>query len=152
MKKVLIKYKNIRLLINESASELFIKNIENIEKLQILVDAFYKNILNSSHDASVEIDLLKTQLSEFVEQSGVIGTPFDSRDAYLYALDRKLDFEILELHGNVGKKNAKKEDVKTSSVQIRIEDEMKEKWNEKSKREGFKNLTEFIIHRCELDK
>lgn len=149
MKMTLIKYKALKLLVNENShSALFLDNIEKIEALDVLTKEFVSDLLNPSQLIMDEINRLKNQLASFINMSGVIGFPFDNHDAELYAYDRKINFDILELHGNKGKQNAKKEEVKESKIQFRCDSSMKSAWVKTANMEGMK-LTEWIISKCE---
>lgn len=99
MKKILLKYKDIKLLVNEDVDiQHFIDNKELIVQLHDAMNQFTTNLLNQSDDDAKKIDELKQKLAEFVMHSDVIGFPFHMKDAELYALDNNIEYEILEIN------------------------------------------------------
>ena len=96
--KNLIKFSDVKLLVDADISkELLIKNAKNICELNSLVNTLYRDALGADQFLLDEIKRKRNELDDFVVQSGVIGSPFDLHDAELYALDRNLEFEVLEL-------------------------------------------------------
>jgi uncharacterized metal-binding protein len=119
MKYVLIKYKEIKMLVNEGLSmQPLIENLIQIEALNKKVIQFHANLLNATSEQG---KVLQKEVTELTSKIGykIIGVPFTNHDAELYALDKKLDYAVLELHGNTGKSNAAKDDGKNATVQFR---------------------------------
>lgn len=140
----LIKYKDVKLLITktEGDASLLTSNIEAIEELDKRVKAFYLSQMSPDADSEVRaIEAEREKLSHVRDELGLIGVPFDNHDAELYALDRRLDYEILELHGNTGNQNASKE--KNSHLHMRCRASDKAAWVKQAQRENLK-LTEWV--------
>lgn len=98
MSKVLIKYKKLSLLVDSEADvELFLKCKDQIIKLKEAHVAFMRNIINMDKSDSKKIEDMREGLSEFIMTSGVIGVPFDNRDAELFALSNQIEYQTLEL-------------------------------------------------------
>lgn len=97
-KKILLKYKDISILISETVSlELFIENRKEIENLNSKVRHFHKNIVSMGEKENQEIEHLRVKLKDISEEFEIIGSPFDNHDAELYALNNRIEYEILEL-------------------------------------------------------
>lgn len=97
MKYVLIKYKKLNLLINEGLnSKPLIEHLEEIELLNKEVICFYKNMLNADDESSKKITKKQQTLISKIGYK-IIGVPFTNHDAELYAIDKELDYQILEL-------------------------------------------------------
>lgn len=143
MKYTLVKYKNIKLLVNEGLQmQPLIDHLIEIELLADKVSIFYKNVLTATKEQGAELEKEKQSLISSIGYK-IIGVPFTNQDAELYALDRKLNYEILELHGNTGKTNATKEQTKQSQIQMRVDTAQKAKWVKQSLKHKMK-LTEWI--------
>jgi hypothetical protein len=143
MKYTLVKYKKIKLLVNEGLQmQPLIDHLFDIEVLNEKVTSFYKNVLNEGGESAAAI---ASEQQALISKIGykIIGVPFTNHDAELYALDKKLDYEILELHGNTGKTNAAKNETKQSQIQMRISTEQKAMWVKKAQKKKMK-LTEWI--------
>lgn len=98
MSKVLLKYKNLSLLVDSEADvELFIKCKDQILKLNEAYVAFMRNIINMDKSDSKRIEDMRNDLKEFIIESGVIGAPFDIQNAELFALSNKIEYQTLEL-------------------------------------------------------
>lgn len=148
MSKVLLKYKELSILVDENADmELFTKNVEHIYRFFEQYKAYVSNLMDATEEDTRRLTQMKDELSEFIEDSGVIGAPFDNHDALLYALDRNVDYKVLEIHGNTGKANAAKEEVKQSQIQMRVSTSQKAAWVKAAQKEGVK-LTEWITMKC----
>lgn len=97
MKYVLVKYKNIKLLINEGLHvQPLIENLSEIELMAEKVVVFYKNMLNATKEDGKKLDQEKAALMSKIGYK-IIGVPFTNHDAELYAIDKKLDYESLVL-------------------------------------------------------
>ena len=95
---ILIKYRDIKLLVNaDSDMQLFIDNKDKIVALNEAMKAFTRDLLNQSTEDVNRIDKLKEELSEFVQMTDVIGFPFNMQDAELYALDKQIEYQVLEI-------------------------------------------------------
>ena len=105
------------------------------------VSIFYKNVLTATKEQGAEFEKEKQSLISSIGYK--IITIITNEDAELYALDRKLNYEILELHGNTGKTNATKEQTKQSQIQMRVDTAQKAKWVKQSLKHKMK-LTESI--------
>ena len=143
MKYVLVKYKTLKLLINEGLPmQPLIDHLNDIVELEKKVKDFYANLLNETRESGLA---LKKEQQALISTIGytIIGMPFDNKDPELYALDKRLEYEVLELHGNVGNNNSAKEIKKDSHIQMRVSREQKAGWVKQAQREGLK-LTEWI--------
>lgn len=99
MKYVLIKYKNIKLLINEGCdSRTLLNHLTEIEALNAQLTSFYANLMNATTENGKKIEAEKRSLISKIGYK-IIGVPFSNHDAELYALDKKLTYEVLELEG-----------------------------------------------------
>jgi hypothetical protein len=144
MNMTLIKYKELKILVDENMqSDIFTTNVQHIYRLFEAQNKLMQNMLNASDKDIRHIKQLKSELNQFIQQSKVIGYPFDNHDAELYALDRKINYTILEIHGNTGTANAAKAEVKQSQIQMRVSQEQKAKWVKQAQKEGLK-LSEWI--------
>jgi hypothetical protein len=128
MKYVLVKYKGMNLLIHgELQMQPLIDHLADIEVLEGKVTDFYKNIMDKSSGAAAELaDEQRALISKIGYK--IIGVPFTNHDAELYALNKKIDYDILELHGNSGKANAAKDNGKDAQVQFRTHSRFKSSW------------------------
>lgn len=143
MKYVLIKYKNIKLLINEGVQiQPLLSHLSEIENLASRVNEFHKNILTAKKNDGA---LLEKEAAALISKIGykIIGTPLSNHDAELYALNKKLEYSELELHGNTGKTNAAKVEAKDSHIHMRVTQSQKGEWVKKSQAKGMK-LAEWI--------
>jgi len=149
MKMVLIKYKKMSVLVDQNADmNLFIQNLDKIQKLDALAKGFYKNLLTTSPEDLEKIEKMKSELKPVSDEMKIIGTPFDNHDAELYALDHGIEYGIFELHGNTSNKNAKKEKKAETHIQIRITKEKKEKYSKQAKKEHL-SLSKWILKQCD---
>lgn len=145
MKMVLIKYKEMSILVDESASlELFTANIDAFYDLDIAVKELYKNLLNATKQDTDNIAIMRKNLKPFSDELKVIGTPFDNYDAELYALDRKIDYDVLELQY---------EKPAESEIRIKVLTRIKSAYVKQAQREN-KKLSSWILDQCNkgLDK
>lgn len=143
MKYTLIKYKDLKLLVNElDDAQPLISYLPEIEALASSVKAFYERLLDAT---DAEAQALETQKKALLDKIGypIIGVPFSNHDAELYALDKRLDYDVLELHGNTGRANAAKEEVKDSHIQMRVTQAQKAAWVKQAQAKKMK-LTEWI--------
>lgn len=138
MKYVLVKYKKLKLLINEGLPmQPLIDHLQDVVELKDRQQDFYANLVGGTEDDCAAFERSR---SDLVRKIGyiIVGTPFDDRDAELYALDKGLDYSILELHGNTGKANAAKEVKKDSHIQMRVSREQKALWVKRAQSRGMK--------------
>lgn len=97
MKYVLIKHKNLKLLVNEGLPiQPLVENLAEIEQLAKEVSEFYKNLLNATDSEAKELQSRVNSLISKIDYK-VIGVPFTNQDAELYALNKQLQFDELEL-------------------------------------------------------
>ncbi|QIQ22135.1 hypothetical protein [Zophobihabitans entericus] len=75
--------------------------IEHKERIEELIQVNNKilKLMGKPFSAEMEVEankakLLKHQLSVFIDKTAIIGFPFDSRDAELYAIDRKVNIAL----------------------------------------------------------
>lgn len=119
MKYVLIKYKNIKLLVNEGCDmQPLIEHIQSIESLAEKVSSFYVNLMNATTEQSSELEKEKQKLISLIGYN-IIGVPFTNQDAELYALDKKLKYTELQLT------NDKQLDVEYERINIDVEKPLK---------------------------
>ena len=150
MKYVLIRYKKIKLLINEKESiQPLIENLSDIEQLNKDVNGFYEKLFRLTGEQGSELELKKQNLISKIGYE-IIGVPFTNQDAELYALDRGLNYTELELHGNVGKTNAAKAETKQSQIQMRVSVDQKNEWVKEAQKNGLK-LTQWITKKLNND-
>lgn len=96
MKYILVRYKNITLLVERGADcNLLLNHFSEIELLTEKVSNFYANLLTTSKKESDEIQSIRSNLLSKIGYR-IIGVPFSNHDAELYALDKNLDHVILE--------------------------------------------------------
>lgn len=146
MKYTLIKYNNLKLLVNElEDAQPLIARLPEVEALAVDVKEFYSNLLNVSESETKAIEDKRKLLIEKIGYQ-IIGVPFTNHDAELYALDKKLEYEILEIHGNTSKANAAKEEVKDSYIQMRVTQAQKAAWVKQAQAKKMK-LTEWITRK-----
>lgn len=138
MKYILVKYKNLKLLINEGLQmQSLIEHLNEIESLAVEVNGFYTNLLTATKEQGAALEKKKQALIAKIGYN-IIGVPFTNHDAELYALDKKLNYEVLVLHGNTGKANASKEHKKQSHIQMRVDTEQKARWVKQSLKHKMK--------------
>ena len=150
MKYTLIQYNKLKLLVNElEAPSPLISRLPEIEALAEDVKGFYSNLLTASDS---DVEALESKQKALIEKIGyqIIGVPFTHHDAELYALDKKLAYDILEIHGNTGKANASKEEVKDSHIQMRVTQAQKSAWVKQAQAKKMK-LTEWITKKLNDD-
>lgn len=131
------------MLVNElEDAQPLISRLPAIEALAEDVKEFYSNLLTGSDS---DVEALESKQKALIEKIGyqIIGVPFTNHDAELYALDKKLEYDILEIHGNTGKANAAKEEVKDSYIQMRVTQTQKAAWVKQAQAKKMK-LTEWI--------
>lgn len=141
MKYVLIKYKNIKLLVHESCDmQPLIEHIQSIESLVEKVNGFYMNLINASQEEASALEKEKQQLISKIGYK-IIGVPFTNQDAELYALDKKLDYTELEL-------NCERE---YQRLNINIEKPLKTLAVRHVNNSQFKNLAQYIEYLIKKD-
>lgn len=97
MKYVLIKHKDLKLLVNEGLHmQPFLEHLSEIVTLAEKVNHFHRNLLNATAEEGRQLENKARSLTSKIGYK-IIGIPFTNHDAELYALDKKLDFETLEL-------------------------------------------------------
>lgn len=103
MRYVLVKHKNIKLLVNESCDmQPLLEQLQSIEALSEKVNSFYINLINATQEKSTALEKEKQQITSKIGYN-IIGVPFTNHDAELYALDKKLDYTELNLDDPVKK-------------------------------------------------
>jgi len=144
MKYALIKYKNLKLLINEGLQmQPLIEHLHDIEILADKVNAFYANLLNNKSDQAKKLEQEKSSLLSKIGYT-IIGVPFTNHDAELYALDKQLEFDVLELHGNKGNAHAQGELPADAQLQVRLNKSLKNKFVKQAQREKMK-LSQWVL-------
>lgn len=97
MKYNLVRHKNIKLLISDECSrEILLEHLPEIEALAEKVSHFYTNLMHATQDDAASIEAEKKLLLSKIGFN-IIGLPFSNHDAELYALDKKLNYKILQL-------------------------------------------------------
>lgn len=143
MKYVLIKYKNVKILVSEGVPmQPLLDHLSDIESLQDAVEELYKDMLNVTQQEIAKLETMRTDLTSKIGYK-IIGHPFTNQEAELYAYDKQLDFETIELHGNTGKTNAAKDETKESHIHMRTTSSQKAEWVKKAQKSNLK-LTEWI--------
>ncbi len=107
----LVKYNDVTLLITNADGDLSLLTsiLDDIEKLDTDTKKFYKNLIAADADSiGQSLKIRANKLNYVKEALGIIGTPFDVHDAELYAVNKGIEYEVLELHSNAGHQNAKK--------------------------------------------
>lgn len=126
-------------------------NLVEIEMLAEKVNAFYKNLMSATKEDSTALEKQKRALVSKIGYN-IIGVPFTNQDAQMYALDKKLDFEELELHGNLGNKNAMKETkCEFEHINIRVRKPLKTLAVKHVNNSDHKNLTQYIEYLIKKD-
>lgn len=141
MKYVLIKYKKIKLLVNEGCDmQPLIEHIRSIESLAEKVNGFYMKLINATQEDATALEKEKQQLTSKIGYK-IIGVPFTNQDAELYALDKKLDYTELEL-------NCERE---YQRINIDVEKPLKTLAVRHVNNSQFKNLAQYIEHLIKKD-
>ena len=141
MKYVLIKYKNIKLLVNDGCDmQPLIEHIRSIESLAEKVNGFYMKLINATQEDASALEKEKQQLTSKIGYK-IIGVPFTNQDAELYALDKKLDYTELEL-------NFERE---YQRINIDVEKPLKTLAVRHVNNSQFKNLAQYIEHLIKKD-
>ncbi len=144
MKYVLVKYKKIKLLINDGLHmQPLIEHLTEIEQLNDAVNDFYKNLLTATSDQGAELETRKRELTSKIGYK-IIGVPFTGHDAELYALDKNISYDELELHGNTNNKNAQGDIQADAQLQVRLNKSVKNKFVKKAQSENMK-LSQWIL-------
>lgn len=144
MEYVLVKYQQLKILVEEDANiETLIENLQDLVALDEDVSLFYKNLLTARPE---QIASLEKRQKALIKKIGgkVIGKPFDNVDAELYALDKQLNYDVLQLHGNTGKANAAGDLPADAQMQIRLNTSLKNKYVKQAQKEGLK-LSQWVI-------
>ncbi|HHC7130694.1 TPA: hypothetical protein ACN37W_004529 [Vibrio parahaemolyticus] len=151
MKYVLVKYKKLKLLINEGChSESLIENLTEIEQLNDEFESFCQNLLTASDDYAKALEQKKQQLISKIGYR-IIGTPFTNHDAELYVLDKHIPYDVLKLHGNVGNENAVKDNKEFEQINIRVEKPLKTLAVKHVNSSEHKSLTQYIEYLIKKD-
>lgn len=150
MKYTLIKYNDLKLLINElQDARPLISMLPEIEDFAKEVSGFYGDLLNATDADAQAMEAKKKALLKKIGYS-IIGVPFSNHDAELYALDKQLDYDVLELHGNTGKTHAAKEETKDSHIQMRVTQAQKAAWVKQAQAKKMK-LAEWVTKKLNDD-
>ncbi len=143
MKYVLVKYKDIKLLINEGCSaEALIKHIAEIEELSKRLENFYLNVFNANADEVPAIEYERRQLISKIGYK-ITGEPFTNEDAELYALNEKLDYTELHLEAPPRKEYER--------INIDVEKPIKTLAVKHVNNSQYKNLAQYIEHLIKKD-
>ncbi|MBL8499570.1 MAG: hypothetical protein JNL77_03135 [Nitrosomonas sp.] len=95
---ILIKYKDIKILVNaDSDVAEFIKHKDKIVALNAATTEFAENLLKQTDNDVKRIACMKKELESFVLMSDAIGFPLNNKDAELYALDKHINYDVIEL-------------------------------------------------------
>lgn len=133
MKMVLLKYKNIKILVSKDADlGVFTANAEKIVALDNAVKEFYKNLLMATDKDVKAIKEKQKELNCIKEKLSAIGVPFDNHDAELYAVNKGIEYDVLELHGNTGNQNASKGRDFDSHLNMRCNSQDKDNWKKQA--------------------
>lgn len=105
MKHVLVKYKNIKLLVNEGCDmQPMLEQLQSIEALTEKVNDLYINLVNATPEQFSDLEKERQQLISKIGYK-IIGVPFTNQDAELYALDKKMEYKELvlskEMHADI---------------------------------------------------
>lgn len=97
MKYVLIKHKDVKLLVNEGLHmQPLLCHLHEIEILAEKVNELHRNLLNATKEKAQQLEHEARELTSKIGYK-IIGVPFTNHDAELYAINKQLDFETLEL-------------------------------------------------------
>lgn len=145
MKYVLVKYKNIKLLVNEGCNmQLLLEQLQGIEALSGKVSGFYMDLMNATPEQSAAIEKEKQQLTSKIGYK-IIGVPFTNHDAELYALNEKLEYTELQLERD---KHAVME---YERINIDVEKPLKTLAVRHVNNSNHKNLTKYIEYLIKKD-
>lgn len=98
---VLLKDGAVKLLLRDSFDmSQYLQRRDEIAAFNTAMLDFYRNAMHATTEDVAHVKRMKQQLADFAVASGVIGSPFDTHDAELYALDRKLQYDVLELRND----------------------------------------------------
>lgn len=149
MKHVLIKYKKIKLLINEGcSSEHLLVHLTEIESLEKKVSHFYANLLTVNKDEAEAIEAEKQRLISKIGYN-IVGVPFTNQDAELYALDKKLDYTVLQLEDGVHVDKAPER--KYERINIDVEKPLKTLAVKHVNNSHHRNLAQYIEYLIKKD-
>jgi hypothetical protein len=141
MKYVLIKYKNIKILVNDSCDmQPIMDHLERIDALNKKVSGFYMNLMNANQDLSSSIEYDRQQIISKIGYN-IIGVPFTNHDAELYAIDKKLEYT--ELHLNV--------DIEYERINVDVEKPIKTLAVRHVNNSEHKNLAKYIEYLIKKD-
>ncbi|MPX91415.1 hypothetical protein [Salinivibrio sp. VYel1] len=99
MQYTLLTHNELNLLFDAGAdSGVVIAHIEEIQTLADEMNAFYENLLTASNEQATELEAKRQGLLKKIGFN-IIGVPFTNHDAELYAVDRGLHVERLDLKG-----------------------------------------------------
>lgn len=145
MKYVLIKHKNLKLLIDEELQmQPLLVHLHEIEALADKVKEFYRNLLSASPH---QIEKLEQERAILLSKIGykIIGVPFTAHDAELYALDKKLEYTELQLA------NEKQVDIQYERINIDVEKPLKTLAVRHVNNSSHKNLAKYIEYLIKKD-
>ncbi|MEI7247993.1 hypothetical protein WCT80_17775 [Pectobacterium carotovorum] len=98
MEAILVNFSGHQFLIPERGFSFFPTEFENRRQQLIAMSETYNHLVESlenpfsreSESAASEAKKLKSELVEFIAITGVVGAPFDSKDARLYAANNSI--------------------------------------------------------------
>lgn len=138
---ILLKYKDIKLLVDDNmCADVFISNIPAIEEFNAAAMAYAESALHATAEDTARIKALKKVLANFIDQSKVIGFPFDLKDAELHAIDKGIKYTELVIHGNAGNQNAAGEVPLDGHLNGRVNKRQKAAWVKQAQREQEKMM------------
>lgn len=141
MKYVLIKYKKIKLLVNEWCDmQPLIEQLQSIEALAEKVNDFYINLMNVTQEQCSALEKEKQQLISKIGYK-IIGVPFTNQDAELYALDKKLKYREFQIN----------EDIEYERININVKKPLKTLAVRHLKNSEHKNLAKYIEYLIKKD-
>lgn len=99
---IMVRFKEHRFLVPERGFSYFPTEFEThraqIERIAIAYDRLIAALANpfsaEADAAAVDIQKARSELSAFILLTGVIGAPFDSKDAGLYAAANKISIQL----------------------------------------------------------
>ncbi|MEL7630888.1 hypothetical protein AAGW04_18090 [Pectobacterium aroidearum] len=99
---IMVRFKEHRFLVPERGFSYFPTEFEThraqIERIAIAYDKLIVSLANpfsaDADTAAIEIKQARAELADFILLTGVIGAPFDSKDAGLYAAANKISIQM----------------------------------------------------------
>lgn len=149
MKYVLIKYKNIKLLVNEGCDmQPLIEHLQDIEILSEKVNIFLSDFMNATPEQSAALEKEKQHLTSKIGYK-IIGLPFTNNEAELYALDKKLDYEELQLEYSAHARKTPEREYER--ININVEKPLKTLAVKHVNNSNHRNLAEYIEYLIKKD-